>query len=191
MITPYKSACLNINPLVPLADVPFMFWDTHEGKAAMLEALLALILTGHKPQGLKIQMCGWRNKQGFYGKRNSVKAMDSAMLSFREVVGARAGQSCHGVWIWKTAMEMDAKWYSQRGCEEVSLSNTKNNKSLSADFLLVSLYFHKAKLLPAPFLIDVLLFWSWEEHREGWLCPCCTCWIRDDKTDLVILVLHL
>lgn len=29
----------------------------------MLEVLLALILTGRKPQGLKTQMCGQRNKQ--------------------------------------------------------------------------------------------------------------------------------
>lgn len=57
-------------------------------------------------------------------------------------------------------MEMDAKGYSQRGHEGVNLSNLKNNKLLSADFLLVSLvlYFHKAKFLPAPFLVDDWLF---------------------------------
>lgn len=139
MITPYEPACLNINPLVPLAEVPSMFWHTHEGKAAMLEALLALILTGHKPQGLQTQMCGQRNNQRAFMERGTVwkpwtlKCWASGKLWVLELDHLGMG------WIWKTAMEMDAKGYSQRGHEEINLSNLKNNKSFSADCLVISL----------------------------------------------------
>lgn len=69
------------NPLVSLPDDPSMFSDTHECKAAEPAALPALVLIGHKPQGLKTQMHGQRNKlRDFIGaqelKRGAIKATD-------------------------------------------------------------------------------------------------------------------
>lgn len=143
MVTPYKPVCLNINPSVPLADVPSMFWDTREGKAAVLEALLALILAGYKPQGLKTQMCGQRNKLRAF-KRSTVKVMDPG--------SAELWGSC-GCWSWTIFVwSVNLKNSHGVGCQRIfperiwrSLSNLKNNKLLSADFLFVTLAlcFHK------------------------------------------------
>lgn len=66
-------------------------FEIREGKAAMIPALLTLILTGHKPQGLKTQMCGQRNKQRAFMERETVKAMDPG--------NAELWGSC-GCWIW-------------------------------------------------------------------------------------------
>lgn len=61
----------------------------------MLEALLALILTGHKPQGLKTQMCGQRNKtEAFYGSPETKEQWKAMGPGKAELQG-----SC-GCWSW-------------------------------------------------------------------------------------------
>lgn len=107
------------NPLVSLPDDPSMFSDTHECKTAEPAALPALVLI--KPQGLKTQMHGQRNKlRDFIGaqelKGGAIKATDPGGAE----IWGRWGWcsqtiSLQGVWIWKTAVEVNAKGYSQRG----------------------------------------------------------------------------